>query len=344
MGHQEIDSKVRQWLASDEACTVLDRLSREISASFSFKRLSPVFLMKDPFGDYVPDDLIHDIRGELALFITENSSLLSDVLTSKSRNPYPYLKQAFLNYWITRTRAPGADRQRHLYKRIQDILRTSDKFHTVSKRGRSTAFSMSADSREIPGLAAEDLSDIAFPLGRVEYKSVNKKDALILLAAHFWKQVSETWGNIPVWVDIRDFVAWIGIHVSLKGPVVEKENPRGGCLVESAPDPASGPDAQYYDRDLVMMWAQKFFNRLTDKERAVFRLHYGAEMKFGQIARELGYRGGSGPKYIMDCIEKKLRFFLADLPWLSPDDYVRDAFQLFLETVLSFLNDAVEKP
>jgi len=300
--------------------------------------------MKDPFGDYVPDDLNHDIRAELALFIAEHSSQFCEVLTSENRNPCPFLKRAFINYWISKTRTPGTDRERHLYKRVQDLLRDSNKFHTVAKKGKSTAFSMVGDSREISQLSSEGLSDIGFPIEKLDYDSVNKKEVLLHLAEHLWKEVSDIWEKIPVWVDIRDLIAWIGLHVFMKGPLVEKEDSEGASLIDGVPDLAHNPDVLYYDRDLVRIWGEKFSNRLTAKERAVFGLRYGTDLKLKDIARELGYKGSSGPKYVIECIEGKLRFFLADLPWLSPDDFRRDAFRLFMDTIFSVLNNAAKKP
>ena len=344
MGRQEIDIKIREWLGTEEAQTVLDRLAREISTSVLSRKLSLAFLMKDVFGDYTQDDLHHDIRSELTLFIAEHSSGFSEILTSENRNPHPFLKRAFINYWISKTRSPGTDRQRHLYKRIQDILRDSNEFHTISKARKSTAFSKTADNREIPQLSAEDLSEIAFPIEKLDYESVNKKGVLLHLAAHFCERVSDIWGKIPVWIDTRDFVAWIGLHISLKGPLLQKEDSEGASLIDELPDRTQSPDALYYAPDLVKDWAKKFSNHLKAKEKAVFSLRYGTDLKLKDIARELGYKGSSGPKYMIECIEGKLRFFLADLPWLSPDDFRRDAFRLFIDTILFVLNNAPKKP
>ena len=344
MEHQETDIEIREWLGTEKAQAVLDRVAREISNSMRFRKLSLSFLMKDPFGDYAPDDLNHDIRSELALFIVEHASQLCKILTSEDRNPCPFLKRAFINYWITKTRTPKRDRQRHLYKRVQDLLRDSDEFHTISKKGKSTAFSKAADSREISQLSAEDLRDIPYPIERLEYDSINKKDVLFHLAAHFWERVSDLWGKIPVWVNIRDFVAWIGLHVSMKAPLVQKEDSEGTSLLNGVPDRTQNPEALYYDQDIVGIWGEKFANRLTARERAVFASWYGTNLKLKDIARELGYKGSSGPKYIIECIEGKLRFFLADLPWLSPDDFIRDAFRLFMDTILSVLNNSTKKP
>lgn len=344
MENRKIDKIVSQWLESGDGRAIVGRLAREISRSALVRNLSTVFLTKDPFGDYPPGDLTSDIEAELVLFITENSYRLRDVLTPENRYPTPFLKQAFINHWITRTRTPGTDPQRYLYRRARDIFRKSGKFHVSAQAGKFTAFSMEADSRRIPALTEEDLREIGFPHEDVKDQTLRNTEDLLRLAAHFWKQVSERWGKLPVWIDIRDFVAWIGRHVFLKGAVTKKGNSAGQPLINDIPDPARGPDTLYYDRDLVAMWAEKFSNRLKEKEKPVFILHYGRELGLEAIARELGYGSSSGPHYVMGRIQQKMRSFLVDLPWVSPDDFNQDAFGFFMETVLSILNNTAQKP
>jgi len=203
---------------------------------------------------------------------------------------------------------------------------------------------MATDSRTISQLSSEDLSGIAFPINKFVYESINKKDVLLHLAQHLWEEISDIWGKIPVWVDIWDLISWIGLHISMKGQLVKKEDSKGASLINGICDQTRKPDVLYYDRDLVRMWGENFANRLTVRERAVFGLQYGTNLKLKDIADELGYRGSSGAKYVIECIEGKLRFFLADLPWLSPDDFNRDAFRLFIDTILSVLNNAGKKP
>ena len=347
MGSQEIDIKIKEWLGTVEALAVLDRVARAVSDSALFRKLSLTFLTKDPFGAYAPDDLIEDVKSELALFIIENSSNLSRVLTSENRNPHPFLKQAFINYWITKTRTAGSDPQRYFYKRVQDVLRQADGFHIVSKKQKSIRFSLMADNTTIPQLCEEDIRAIALPVeytAKYQYESISKKDVLVRLTRYFWEQVSEIWGHIPVWVDVRDFIAWIGLHISLKAPLAQKEGLDGASVIDGVPDDAQDPDALYYDRDLVKTWAENFSNCLSEREKAVFSLSYGSGLKLSDVARELDYKGSSGPKYILECIEGKLRLFLRDLPWLSLDDFNKDAFNLFIDIIVSILKKGLSKP
>jgi len=70
----------------------------------------------------------------------------------------------------------------------------------------------------------------------------------------------------------------------------------------------------------------------------VFVLRHGHDLSLKNIAEKLGYKGSSGPKYPLDSAERKLRFFLRDLPWLSPDDLNKEAFSLFRDTLLGELS------
>jgi hypothetical protein len=345
MESPEIDIRIREWLSGTEGQAVLESVARAVSASARVRRLSPVFLMNDAFGEYAPEDLITDVRSELALFIIENSTRLSVVLTSDNSNPFPFLKQAFINHWITKTRATGKDPQRSFYKRMQDVMRHAQGFHLLSKGQGPLYFSLTSDNKTTPRLCEEDILSIQFPVDLPrQCESINTKNVLLRLARHFWERVSKMWGDIAVWVDMRDLVDWIRLHVSLKAPMAHKEDPGGDAVIDGVPDDAGNPGALYYDRDMVIEWAGHFSNRLTQKERDVFRLSYGADLNLREVAHELNYKGSSGPKYILECVNGKLRLFLRDLPWLSPDDFNREAFSLFIDTIISILKKAPKKP
>lgn len=340
-----MDRRVREWLATDDARVALDRAVREIKARAWARGLSPALVTRNGFAGSGPAVDAEEIRSELVLFIAENSSRLAPVIAGESRNIHSYLRYVFINHWIDKTRTPERDPRRYLYRRTQEILRGSGEFETTAtQKGRAMTFSMDPGSRRIPPLCEEDLKAVTFPHDRLEYSSVNRKEILLSLAAHFWKGISGLWGDIPVWIDLRDFVSWIGLHVPLACPEVEGEDPEGEPFVERVPDYTYSPETLYFDPDLVRLWAEKFARRLTPRERELFFLQYGKGLGPGHMARELGYRGSSGPEYHMTRIRDKLRFFLADLPWLSPDGFNEEAYHLFREAVLSFLKKGLSGP
>lgn len=157
----------------------------------------------------------------------------------------------------------------------------------------------------IPRLSEEDLREIPLPaadLERFDYGSINKKDALLRLARHFWKEVCRMWGDKVVWVDIRDLIGWIGLHLPLRGLIPEEQGPDKPNKMEQIADYTQSPERMYYDPDLIKGWAENFSNRLAEKERAMFLLSYGKGSKLKEMAAELGYKGSSGPKYMLDSV------------------------------------------
>jgi len=226
-------------------------------------------------------------------------------------------------------------------------MRTAEGFHTLSKRKRSISFSLKPENNAMPKLADEDLREIPFPaesLKKFDYESVNKKDVLLRLARHFWESIFRMWGKVPVWVDVMDFIVWIGLHVPLSSPIAEEMRPEDPDNEVEHPDYSQIPDRMYYDPDMIKGWAKNFSNCLSEKEKAAFKRYYGKGSKLKDIAGDLGYRGSSGASYILDCVERKLRLFLRDLPWLSPDDKNDEAFTLFFDTLLSALKKQVSEP
>jgi len=342
---QGIGIQIRKWLASEGGQAVLDRLARAVSASASSKSLSRAFLMKDAFGKYASNDLVNDVRSELSLFIIENADRLSTLFRPENANPYPFLKKAFINHWITNTRRADRDPQRAFYKRMHDLLKNAEGIHRLSEPKQPLCFSLADQNNAIPCICEEDILSIPFP-GNLErrYESINKRDVLLDLARYFWQQVSRIWGDIPVWVDIRHLLDWVEHHVPIEAPTVSDEGPGGASIIDGLSDEDEKADAPCYDRELVIQWAGVFVKRLSQKEGDAFALTYGEGLNLREVAERLNYKGSSGPKYLLEGIKEKLRFFLRDLPWLSPDDLNQEAFSLFVDTLILNLKKTITTP
>lgn len=326
---------MEKWLESQDAWNILSWVARSVVRYASSNSLSLSFLCQDiTWHDADSDDLREDIRSELVLFILENRPKIQKILILKRQNSHYYLRRAFINHWIEKTRKPLRDPRRYLHKHAADVLRASENFHTYVGRGRSLGFSAAAERISVPPLSSEDIREIGFPDQSLEYEHINKKKVLLQLAAYFLNQVSRMWGDKPVGADLRDFVSWISLHVSVKTPVPLRLMPDGKEFLPPVPDHRPAADRICFDPALVKKWARNFANRLSEKEKAVFALRHGHNLSLRDIAGELGYKGSSGPKYTLGCAERKLKFFLCDLPWLSPDDLNEEAFSLFRDTLL----------
>ena len=110
------------------------------------------------------------------------------------------------------------------------------------------------------------------------------------------------------------------------------------------------PDTGYHDAtqafnpEDINCWARNFAERLDGREKRIFYHRFGEKGVFSAIAAKLGYSSPAAAKYHCDRCEEKLRSFLIDLPWLSPDDLNEDAFLHFLDTLLLVLKESVPAP
>ena len=329
-----------EWLRGAEGQAVVSRVACSMLWMLGSGSLSPGFLWHVAIPRDAPDELLKEIRSELVLFILENKARLRIILSAENQNCHHYLRRAFVNHWIEKTRHPLRDPRRYLYKRAADVLRASDRFYTLTEKHRGLAFSMSPNSIAIPSLTSEDVREIAFPVriaGGLDYACVNKKKAMLELAAYFWNQISQMWQDKPVRVVLRDLIHWISLHVPISLRLSGKND-----LPDILADERFIADKIFFDPGLVRTWAQKFANRLSDKEKKVFYLRHGLGLSLKEIARKTGYKGSSGPKYLLSKAEAELRFFLSDLPWLSPGDIHAEAFALFYDTLHSVLGKVAE--
>ncbi len=337
----------RKWLDTQEAQALLGKVSRLAWKEIRTRRLSPGFIVGDLWTTRSTDDMLEDLHSELCLFILEKRPRLQRVLISGETNTASYLKTAFINHWISAIRGPDKDRRRYLHKRIVNVLGDSGTFHTFIGTSKRMAFSLAAESFPIPPLCSEDFTDISFPyakLGRLGYDQINKKSVLLELADYFWSQISRLWDNKPVRVDIGDFVAWLSLHVSTDSVMPAKErfaeNGRAQNPVDEVPDDRHRPDRNLFDPELLRSWAQSLVNSLTGKERATLYLRYKQGVSLEKTAQSLGLKGASGVLYHQEKAEEKMRFFLRDLPGLSPDDLEKTAFSIFYDTLFLLLKDA----
>jgi len=251
-------------------------------------------------------------------------------------NPDAYIYASFINHLKESARKRGTDAGRYLYKRATSVFSKAKPAMTVKKTKQSSAFSLrpAEENRSIPSLTDDDLAAIPFPMDqvqRLDFDAVNQKTALMTLGAHFWNTVFEMWGRTPVWIEVYDFIRWVQRHVTMPRLVSLEE-------IEALAGPVGDPaDDASFDPEKVKAWARLFANHLNPKEKSVLLMRHGKGLSLEKIARALKYKGASGPVYHLENAEEKLRHFLRDLPWLTPEDINPEAFTLFYETLMRFL-------
>ena len=355
------EPEIRKWFENPDNKRIIEDVA---GALYPFLKAGRIFLPIYSPGELISKnrkDIVHDVTAELILFILENASHIHQRLMAAGQGGAQYLKTAFLNHCKDKSRSLKANRFKYLYKRAADILRNSEKFHTIARQPDISSFSISPESRQIPPLTEEDCGNIPFLEQETnpDFNTINSKDRILKLAHHFLTHLSQIHGNTPVRVDLRDFIQWIGLHVDLTDPIMDRIEPSNRMTYSAShgendcniPDSSYRPDRLYenlnFDQDLVVKWAENFSNRLTQKEKLLFYLRHGEKLSLEQIAGKSGYKGPSGPEYQFDKIENKLRYFLRDLPWLSPDegeDANEEAFTIFLKTLLKTLKSSIQKP
>jgi hypothetical protein len=183
----------------------------------------------------------------------------------------------------------------------------------------------------------------------LDYDAACKKDVLEQLAVHFWHSLSAACGGRHIWVDLRDFVQWVGCYVPLKvevaseqeadpgrEPISESPGTRGPEPPLSEMQPLPRPGSQQ-----IMKMAACFAARMDSKDRAVFYYRFFEEASWDEVGRRTAFSGPSGPHYRYDQIVDRLRAFLREWPGLSPEDEDPETMDLFLEAIRSILKDSL---
>lgn len=344
---------ILKWLESDNGHQALLKLARGLLNDSVVISLFRRFTADDPFGTEIqdPDGILAELLSELTCFLLESREQIRQAAVLPENDCSRLIRAGFVNYLKDRLRTPGKDPYSYLYRRIVTVLRESDGFFVRSKTRAGTAYSSTSDSMSIPPLVREDLTGISFPfemLERLAFEEVNKKRRLLALATVFWDAVSRLAGGAAAWVDVRDLVAWIAMHVPLAGPqacrpgVSDKD--REEWPFDRLETASRDPELGTFDVQKIKTWAGNMAARLNQKQALALVLSHGEGLSLEQIAQNLHLRGPSGAAYHVERAESVLRDFLRDLPWLSPPDLNEDAFSLFWETLASFLKKRTAKP
>jgi hypothetical protein len=257
------------------------------------------------------------------------------------------LRSRFINFCLDRARSPDMDPYRYLYKRASDILRQSESFYTRPEHKKGLAFSIHLENRSIPPLSREDFESVSWPVHIVDaldYDAVNRKTVLPNLANYFWNSIAAAWGNRQIWVALRDFINWIGLHVQLYPPRPEETMPEGTRPIENLPDTHYQPNETPIDSEYILKCAACAANLLNEREKEIFYCRRGLGLSLKDIADRLGYKGSSGPKYFLEKADHELRRFLRDKPGLSPDDLDDQDFAIFRKNLFAILKESVSKP
>ncbi len=343
-----VENDLGQWIASPEGDRVIQSAAGSILRDVREKRLSLLFLHLGHTAVENPETLLAEIQSTLVLFLLEKNNARLQALTHDP-NAAIKLRQWFVRFWIDRTRRPDQDRYRYLYKRITNVLRNSDRFFTHAPNAKGTFFSMVPENQATAPLCDEDLDEIEMPeeIARLtDFDSINSKKIILVLTEHFWRQVTNLFGKRSVWVEIKALMVWIARSVSFENTLETAQSLDGNPGVGLSFDRMESSEQALYDPAMVKVWAGKAAMVLSENERLVFYLRYGRDMGLQAISGHMGSQGRSAGRssYWLEKAHNRLKTFLRELPWLSPEDLDEEAFSLFRETLLAILKKLVSMP
>jgi hypothetical protein len=90
-------------------------------------------------------------------------------------------------------------------------------------------------------------------------------------------------------------------------------------------------DRLYYREKVLPQWAENFLNQMSLKQQTAFFFYFCDEMTLEETAEKMGLKQASGVTYHLDEAKSLLRYFLRDLPGLSPDHHGQTDDELFMD-------------
>jgi len=352
---------INKWLKLPENQKRLSRIARSIDEEFKDSRNLKV-LIGPNYDLYEPPEVIRGIiESELVVFLIEKKHIFEKLIQSGDPNFSRYLKTSFKNHCIDKARSKSQDPRKYLYKRLSDILRESEGFHTNAGKKDYMAFSRYPENQRVAPPTLEDIRQISFPthlVASLDYESVNRKAVLLELSEYFWLAVSQMQDGKAIWVTVWSVIEWIESHIWLTAADETKGVPKPAVkrfsdgnpdqtgqqtVLDGIPDDKHRPDADQFDPHLIKKWAGCFAEQLNQKEKSICYSGWALQLGLEEIAQKLGYKGASGPQYLLKQMEDKLRKFLRPLDWLDPDDLNEEAFDLFNDTLFSILKKSVSE-
>jgi len=342
--------RIRSWLASTQTQTFLGKLARSLSRNMRRENIRPPFL-----GNGHPADaeaVIPDLVSELAVFILQDKSRIQALILAGDPNLARYLHHAFLNHCRDLVRRADVDPVRYYRKRAGEVLRQSAPIHTALRGERYVMFSLHAENASEAAALDVDLGSIPLPPKLAEgldYETACRKEVLEQLAVYFWQSLTEARGGRQAWVDLRDFVNWVGCYVPMTFTTAAQDDAEQPAAPVSDRPGTRGPEPSLSDlqplprpgSEQIKKLAACFTAQLDSKDRAVFYHRCFEEASWDEVARRTAFSGPSGPHYRYDQIVGRLRAFLREWPGLSPEDEDPETMDRFMDKLRAILKKSL---
>jgi len=289
---------------------------------------------------------VQELANELWIFARDQaaawdeSSCLETLRAQGADRVALFIAGRYVNRLRDEVRTKRTDPHRALYRRVRQCLQSEPSIRTKAERAGSF---FALDEGDLPEADLARLTQNPYrdwPPPSVEGGEASslRHAALVQAARFFWQEARTRLGR-PCWVPVRELTRYLMCHLEV-GPAPTKIS-----LAERTPEEEAGPAT---DRDLPMEPTQEHeltAARLPElartltagwsgREKEAFYARYGREMSLAAVARELGYGGPSGVKYLLANLENRLADFCLLWPGLSPPDVDKTLWAAFVEEVV----------
>lgn len=334
-----MEDDLKEWVGSPKGRDLIRRVAVSVLHEVTHGGLVPPRLVLHDCRNMSRDDLLDECIAEISFFLVAREDLVRRILSVPDPSAAALLKTAVVYGWKTLLRSPRRDPFRYLYKRACDVLRAAGRTTHLPAETPGVQYSFGNESIAVGPLAEEDLRAVSFPMDavpRMTLEAVTGRNVLLTLAEHFWQGVAALWNGVEARIAVRDFVGWIALHIPLSAP--------GETIaLEQVASPGEPPRI-YFDPEPIRQWAGQCAALLSAQQGAAFYFTEGEGIGLDETARRLGYRSASGAKYAVDRAREVIRYFLRDLPWVSPDDLDEEAFSIFRDELLAKLKSGLREP
>jgi hypothetical protein len=333
------DFCLRKWLATEKGRLIVKRAAAGIVRDITLRALWGV-LPSFRKGKPPPfDEAFEEIQSELVLFLCEKTSLIK-IIIAGGEGGENYLKAAFINHLIDKSRHPDRDPYRYLYKRTLDCCRDSKEISITENASGSRMISLEPAALSAAALTKEDLIEISFPRNfqiDLTVESLGKRKLLLPLALHFAHALATLFGRKDVGVSLGDFIAWLSLYVDLRKPV------EANVPLEHANITAENQDLDIKETDIAG-WARSFAHGLSRKESIIFYLYFARNLSMAEIADAVKLNGPSGVHYHLQKSIDKCRSFIMNTPGIFPEDFSQGVFLSFQDAVFEILKKHAPAP
>ena len=350
----------KQWLETPAAQEGLNKISRLAAKRMAQENLFPGVIIEpwDPTKTLGPETL-KDVNSEICMFLLENKKV-QEIMAGGFKGAGGYLLTAFLNHCRNKNRPFDINPRKYFRRVATDVFRefpdlcTDKDGEFVSYYGRQPC-----DGRLAP-LTEEEIRSIGFTedcrrvFSGARKSAASSKKGMYDALCRFLEQAGNLRGKPGHWVRLEDFIDWLmpnmppilqaDAHLVYHNPPGRDTDGTGPEETEFISDPRHMPDHAYFDAEKVGTWAAMCARRLTGDEKELIYQRHAVNLTLKEIAK---MKNVASPATVDNHLKRalgKIRSFLVDKPWLSPDDLNEKAFSLFWEKLCGELKSDAKKP